>query len=351
MVFFNQAKRFLGIDVGTFSTKIVELSYSKKGTVVLKNYAEKIHEIDISNIYKSSRKRTLPLPHKEIADNIKILLNEMGSKKDEVAFSIPDFMTFFTVFKTPTVPKEEMESIVQFEARQHIPLPLSEVSLDWSIINKNKEKLKTTILLVAVPNNVIAEYQKIADLAKIKITSIEAEVFSLTRAVIKGENLNKIIQLIDVGIQSTTITIVDKGIIKTTYSIDFSEMETLKGLVDKLNISYNQAEDIKNKTGFNEQLGEGKVLCQQADILINEIKKINSDILKTKNKELDKIILSGGLSLSPGFKDYVILKTGKQTEIGNPFSDFSYPAEIKNILEKIGPRYAIATGLALRDRK
>jgi type IV pilus assembly protein PilM len=350
MPFFNKTKNFLGIDVGTFSIKVVELSYSKKGKVVLENYGEVANDPKVEDIFHDPRKKSFSLSHQLIADNIKKVLSEAGIKKREAVFSIPDFMTFFTVFKTPPMPQEEIGTTIQFEARQHIPLPLKDVTLDWSIIEKNDGNVGPKILLVAVPNKVIEEYQKIAQLAGVSLLSIEAEVFSLARTIFAKEELNKIIQLVDVGVQSTTISIVHNSMVKATHSVDFSEMDLIKELAVKMNLSYNEANEIKRTSGFNENSEQGKVLCKKLDSLINEINQIADNLFRTDKKEVNKIIVSGGTSLSPGLKDYIQLKTKKETQIINPFVDFSYPPALKEILEEIGPRYAIATGLALRDR-
>ncbi len=351
--FLNKTKRLLGIDIGTFSTKMVELSYSQKEGVFLENYGEKFNEFKEEDVYRTPRKKVFPLSHQKIAENIRKILDEAEVKRDEAVFSIPDFMTFFTVFRIPSMPKEEMASAIQFEARQHIPLPLKEVALDWSVIeeSQNEKKMGPKILLVAVPSKVISEYQKVAELAKVKLLSIEAEVFSLARSSVPKEDINKTVQLIDLGVQSTTISIVKDGIVKTTYSVEFSEIEILGGLVEKLDIGYDEADRIMNETGLNENSNEGKILCDQFDFLIDEIRQTADNFLRIEGGKVDKIILAGGISLSPGLKNYLEMKAKKEFQIANPFLKFSYPPILKEVLEKIGPRYAIATGLALRDRE
>lgn len=350
--FFKKTKNLLGIDVGTFSTKIVELSYTKKGKVTLENYGEKMNEAK-DEFYQGKRKKPFLLPHQDIADNVRSILMESGIKKRDAIFSIPDFMTFFTVFRIPPMPKEEIASVVQFEAKQHIPLPMSEITLDWSIIEAgSKEKNKgPKILLVVVPNKVISEYQKVAALAGVNLLSIEAEVFSLARAAIVGEDLTQTVQLIDMGIQSTTISVVRDGLIKATYSIDFSKGEIVKNIADKLSMSYNEADRMIRKVGFVESSNDGKVLCAFLDILIDEIKQISDSFFKNEQKEIKKIILAGGPSSSIGLKDYLKRKTKKEIQIVNPFSSFSYPPVLEEALKKMGPRYAIATGLALKDKE
>jgi type IV pilus assembly protein PilM len=350
MPLFNKTKNFLGIDVGTFSIKVVELSYSKKGKVVLENYGEIVNDPKIEDVFYNPRKKSFSLSHQIIANNIKKVLDETGIKKREAFFSIPDFMTFFTVFKTPPMPQEEIGTTIKFEARQHIPLPLKDVTLDWSIIEKSDGSIGPKILLVAVPNKVIEEYQEIAQLAGVSLLSIEAEVFSLARTIFAKEEPSKTIQLVDVGVQSTTISIINNSMVKATHSVDFSEMDLVKELAVKMNLSYNEASEIKRTSGFNENSEQGKILSKKLDSLVNEINQIADNLFRTEKKEVNKIIVSGGTSLNPGFKDYIQLKTKKETQIINPFLGFSYAPALEKTLAEMGPRYAIATGLALRDR-
>jgi len=223
--FFKKRKSILGIDAGTFSTKIVHLSYFQKGKANLENYGEKFNEIKREELYKSIRKKISPLSLEEAAEDIKNILIKAKIKEKKAVFSIPDFMTFFTTFKIPFMPKEEMDSTVRFEAKQHIPIPLKEVFLDWSIAEEADKELRKgpKIILVAVPNKIIDEYQKIAKLAGVDLLSIEAEIFSLVRTLANDKDKNKTIQLIDVGVQSTTISIVEGGLIKSAFSINFSD--------------------------------------------------------------------------------------------------------------------------------
>ncbi len=350
--FFKTVKRSVGIDIGTFSIKIVELSYSRN-KVTLENYGEKVSQISDQELYKSLRRKAFFASDQEIATIIKNILREAKINTKEAFLSIPDFMSFFTVFSTPPIPREEVSSVVQFEARQHIPLPLQEMTIDWSIIDEKlspgqeKEKKGLRVLLVAVPNKAMERYEKIANLAGIKIAGLEAEVFSLLRVAIKGNDLKKVIQLIDVGIQSTTITVIRNGIIISTYSIDFSISEIIKHLADTLGMSYNEAGMALKNQGLKEDTVD-KVMKPKIDSLISESIRVANEFSRNEKKDVEKIILSGGSSLMPNFKEYFSNFTGKETQVIETFSEISYPPALKDTIEEISPRYAIATGLALR---
>lgn len=343
-------KRFLGIDIGTTSIKIVELSGLRE-RIKLENYGEIGAQMFYRKPFRTFEKSTLLLSNQDIAKAIGAIFKEAKIENREAVFSIPDFSTFFTFLELPPMTQEEISSAVQFKARQHIPLPLSEVVLDWSIIEEgevsNREKAGLKVLLVAVPHEVINQYQEIARLSQIRLLALEAEVFGLLRSLIKDKKGT--ITLVDIGAQSTTISIVENGVLKITYSFDVSGNELTRLLSKSLNISYNKAEDLKKRHGIGfSEMKIGRVLSPLIDLMLSEIEKISQNFYKAEGKEIEKVILAGGSALLPGLKEYSSKRLKKTVEIANPFTEIFYSPVLEQTLREIGPSYAIAVGMALR---
>ena len=124
----------VGVDIGTFSIKLVELSMLG-GRVKLENYGE----VSLESIYETSiralEKGGFIPSSSEIGEILLSLLQEARIQTKTSAFTIPDFSTFFTHFELPPMTKKEIPLAIQFVAPRHIPLPLSEVILDWQIIS------------------------------------------------------------------------------------------------------------------------------------------------------------------------------------------------------------------------
>lgn len=352
-------KSFLGIDIGTFSIKIVELS--KKGERrTLENYGE-VSTKDIGGkpfrTGISQGSNSFSLSTDEISEGIKAILKEAKISSRYVTFSIPDFSSFFTTFEIPPMTKEELPQAVDFEARQHIPLPLSEVVLDWSVIDGRTEKSQNNnfkIILVAVPKEVIAQYQEISKICNLNLLAMEAEVFGLVRSLIKDDK--KVIILVDVGAQSTTVNIVEGKILKSSHSFDISGNDFTKTISQELNVDFWQAEELKKKHGIASQkeLEPGQkpiseILIPKANLILAEIEKISQNFYQRERKEPENIILSGSTALLPGLKEYFFSQLKKQVILGDPFSGIFYPQILAPTLKEIGPSYAIAMGMALRQ--
>jgi type IV pilus assembly protein PilM len=209
-------------------------------------------------------------------------------------------------------------------------------------------------LVVAVLNDVIAQYQKIAGLSGLKVKILEPETFALARSSVKKEDAKKTIGLLDIGARSTTCNILGQGALKISYSFNMGSNELTQILAKSLNIEYNKAETVKRKKGLileGDNVG-GKnvkeILLPIVDSIISEIKKTFRDFYTNEGKEIEKIILGGGMALMPGLKDYLAGELQKEVEIANPFWNVAYPPLLEEILKKKGPSYAIAVGLALK---
>jgi len=356
------SKKFLGIDIGTASIKLVELS-GRGEKKKLENYGEIKAEAVYEKPFRTFEKNTLLLSSQEIARAIKGILEEAKIKTRNCVFSIPDFSTFFTNLELPPMTKEEIPQAVVYEARQHVPLPLGEVTLDWEVIDdrvSDPEKSRLKILLVAVPNEEINQYQEIARLSNLQILALEAEVFGLVRSLIPVDE-KKIVSIVDIGARTTTCSIIDKRVLKVSHSFDFSGDDLTERVAKSLSIDYKTAQSLREKYGLQDlplpSTNSGislsaksmkEILVPLIDIILMEVEKISRNFYQTEGKEVQKFILAGGVSFLPGLREYFESEIKRETEIANPFSNIFYPAILEETLKKIGPSYAVAVGTALR---
>jgi len=354
---------YLGVDIGTSSIKIVELA--KTGMrVELKNYGETSVLSLYEKQFRTFEKSTLLLSSRDIARAIRAILEEAKIQTKFANFSIPDFSSFFTTFEIPAMSEKELPQAIRYEAPQHIPLPLGEVTIDWQIIRnqvarKKGERLK--ILLVAVTNEIIGQYRDIAQMSGLQLENIEAEVFCLARALaVKGEKGT--VGLVDIGAQSTSCSIINNGILKSSHSFDTAGNVLTQMLSQGLQVDYQKAEKLKRKYGLissfagddvssrNEESKEvAKTLIPSIDLILTEIERTFQEYSREENKEIDKVILAGGTALLPGLKEHITSFFNKKTEIINPFSEIFYHPTLEESLKEMGPSYAIAVGIALRS--
>jgi len=349
-------KGFLGVDIGTFSIKIVEVSQAGKRRK-LENYGEIQAGVLYEKSFRTFEKSTLTISHQDVIRSISAVLKEAGMKSSKAYFSIPDFSSFFTTLTLPAMTEEELPQAINYEANQHIPIPLEEVTLDWQIIEKGenlpKQQTSFKILLVAVPNEIIQQYQDIAAGAKLELLSLEAEVFGLARALVGEREKKEIIALVDVGARSTTVSVIDQGVLKISHSFDTSGNDLTNIIAKGLGLDYFQAEAMKRKHGLlSSEIKIKESLLPLIDLILNEIKKISLSFIQSegpgRQKEIQRIILAGGTALMPGLAEYFSKELNKPVLVADPFTYIYYPPILENDLKAMGPSYSIALGAALR---
>jgi len=343
-------KKFLGIDIGISAVKVVEISKWGGGRT-LENYGLIQTKSLFKEKFRTFEKTTLLVSPTYVSRAIKAVIREAKIKTKAAIFSIPDFSTFFVTFELPPMEENEIPKAIRYTAPQYLPLPIGEVTLDWRLIEgrviaSGQKGTKLKVLVVAIPNDIISQYQMLAKMANLQLYALESEVFGLVRSSVKEKE--KMVCLIDLGAHSSTVNIVDKGILKKSYSLKFSSNSLTYAISKSLDMEYSMAKNLKEKYGLlssKENIAE--VLYPFLDLFLREVRNIFHQISESEEKEVEKIFLVGGGAKLPGLKAYFSEVLKKEIEISNPFADFLYPPVLGETLKELGPIFGAAVGMAL----
>ncbi len=348
-------KKFLGIDVGTASVRIVELEKSGQ-KIGLSNYGGVDLDLVETDVPKLTGKAMAAFSVDEIAEIIQALMSQAKIKTRQCAFSIPDFSTFFTNFSLPPMTKKELPEAVLFEARQHIPLPIENVTVDWQLVGggfNTPQKIEVTV--AAVPNEIVARYKEIAQKAKLEMLLLEAEMFGLAQALVPADETRPVC-LIDIGAQSTVCSLIENRILRYSHSFDRGSVYLANELISRLPLEPETTEDIKQNYGLKfvsymdpeirEKIKEmlGELLAP----IFREVEMMFAEYRRIGTSEVAKIIFSGGAFAIAEIKDQFSNHFKTDVEIADPFKGIDYPAQIAAELKSIGPTYAVAVGMARR---
>ena len=248
--------------------------------------------------------------------------------------------------------QKEIEAAIPFEARKYIPLPISEVVLDWSVVSPPNNKNGKQVLLIAVPKKIINNYNEIVKLAGLNLIGIEGETFSLTRSLIGNDK--SVIILIDNGARSINISIIDDGYIRVTNNLEMGGRKITKAIAQQMNLDFEKAEYFKKKLSSEESIDQINnqlkgIVQSSIGMIVIEIKKIIDNYQNKYNRKIEKSILVGSGVYLSGFTDSLINKLSLDASIGNPFARIIYPDILKSTLKDLGPSLAVTIGLAMRE--
>lgn len=345
--FLSRPAGAVGIDIGTYSTKVVELKY-KEGRAHLAAYGEFPSVEYLKSGGHSSG--LLRYPDNELADLIRTSLKDAGVTSDTAVFSLPASASFVMMITLPSMSRKETEQALPYEARKYIPIPITEVVLDWEIFEKQGEEKEINALLVAVPRELTEKLSRVAGLAGIKATALEVETFSEVRSLIDEDPLPTII--INIGHQSSTVAIADEKTLRYSGHFAHGSLELTRALEGGLGISKERAEAMKRELGFSEKAEEREIVSVMTpimEILFLEIERSLSLYNRRSRRKVQKVILTGAGAQMKGIIDYASTHLQMEVRKGNPFAKISTPPALEPAIREIGPSFSVAVGLALRD--
>jgi type IV pilus assembly protein PilM len=348
----------VGIDISSSSIKVVQLKKSH-GKAVLETYGE----LALGPYAGLETSMATNLPPEKIAEALIDVLRESKTTTKNCGVSMPLGSSFVTLIQMPDLPPSELNTMIPIEVRKYIPVNISEVALDWWVIPKEENRFaeydqaleakekggKVDVLVVAIHNEIIGRYQEIVKAANVNSTFFEVEIFSTIRAVLLGE-ISPVI-LLDFGSAITKLYVVEHRIIRSSHVINRGSQNITMALSRSLNISTKKAEELKRSFGdstvpVDRNVSEtislvlGDIFAEANRVLLNYQKKYN--------KNIDKVVLTGGGVLLNGLLD--VARTAFETEVvlADPFAKVEAPAFLEKILKKAGPEFAVALGIALR---
>ena len=345
---------FLGVDVGTSSIKVVELSL-REGKPVLKNYgsvsleAEKNPGIG-TNISLEEKKR----------DHLHALLRRLKPHAKDAYVSLPGANGLVALLEFPPLKDKELKQAIQFEAKKYVPAEMEDVVLSWDILARPRKKFSfskkekkdeekeevTKVLLVAALKKDVLRLERLFQGTGISIKSIELETFSLVRSLVhekKGAFL-----VVDIGFKITNFVLVENGIIRVNRSIDAGGGDITRSIAESMNISFSRAETFKKEGNDLFHQKEMSLILPSVSTILNETNRIMRMYKERTKEDIHHIILSGGSGALAGLDTYIQEKTHIPTEQGNPWKNILFPKKLKPFLEDMKGSYAVAVGLALR---
>lgn len=343
---------YLGVDIGTTSIKIVEVS-RRGGKPSLTNYGvlESYGHLERPN--NAIQTSTLKMLDNETVELLKLLMRQLKIRSKNAVASLPAFSAFVTLLEFPAMPDTEMAKAMQFQARQYIPLPISEVALDWIKVGErqdDKGTLKQQVLLISVPNDQITKYKNIFSAAGLNLAALEIESLSLARILIAGDPTPTVVA--DIGARSTNIAVMDQGNLKMNVQTDFAGGALTQAVASGLNISNRRAEELKKRQGLLGRGGESELstlMLPFVDAILNEVRRAKSTYEREYGGTIARIMLTGGGANLLGLEKYAEGQLGVPVVKGAPFAKIGYPASLEPIIPEVGPVFSVALGLGVRQ--
>jgi len=357
--FKKKEESVLGVDIGSSSLKVVQLR-KERGQAVLETYGE----LALGPYGGSEVGQATNLSAEQITETLKDLLREAKVTTKNCGVSIPFARSLLTLVSLPyRKDPAEQKTVIELEARKYIPVPISEVQLDWFIVPRpepsqfageeedpahatsSEQGEKIDVLLVAVHNDELALLQGVAVGAGLSASFYEIEIFSTIRAVV--EDPVRPVMVIDVGAASTKTYVVEHGVVALSHAIGVGSQDITRAISISSNVSIVQAEALKKKQGLADGAAFGSPELVFSRIF-SEVRRVLIQYETAHKKSITSIVFTGGGGVTKELGAYAKEVFSIDVRVADPFAKTGAPAFMRPVLEEIGPEFAVAVGLALR---
>ena len=374
--FLNQAKQMfekavlqkhdesiLGVDIGSSAIKVVQLK-NDQGVATLETYGE----IALGPYAESDVGQATNLPSKKLAEALRTLLKEASVTTQTCGVAVPFASSLVKLIEVPPLDVQKLATVIPIEARKYIPVPISEVQLDYFVVPETEQKLflgakdieglesqeiKTRlVLIVAMHNETLRKYTDTIKLAGLNPSFYEIEVFSNIRSTV-AHSLAPV-AIIDLGAATSKLYLVELGIILASHVIPTGSQDITRSLSKSSHISIAKAEEIKRQAGIlvgvtnNDAARISHTATLTMEQIFAEARRVLLGFQKKYNKVITKVVLTGGGATLKGLPEFARQQLELEIELAQPFSHVQAPAFLEETLKDAGPDFAVAVGVALR---
>lgn len=315
-------KKSVGIDIADHRILVTRLKKSGGSFVI--DYFSNIPLV--SGVVENGRIKNKIALTEAIKVAMKNVKAETACEK-RIVFGIPKNQAYVHIFSDNSNEnnKDEIEQIIKKDVEGSIPLEAEDIYYSYKLLHK--ENNVRTFLVVAVSKEVIFEWQDFFTSVGVDVQVYDLSSLATYRNLYKNAP-KKPICMLDIGGDSTSISIFDNRGLRYSHAVRFAGIEFSEQIAETLNISFEEAEKLKIKFGMPKTGKLFPIMKKNLEPIIKTTQEI-FDYVKKTGDIVEKIILVGASSSMKGLPEYLQTVFGIPVELGQPIiagkkSDYGY---------------------------
>jgi type IV pilus assembly protein PilM len=291
---------------------------------------------------------------------LKNVMRALGTKTKQVTLALSDSETVFRHVEAPLMPVADLRRMLKFNSKSYLQQELNDFVFDCHYVLPSAQAAKA-----ADGTKFVASAQK----HKVAVGGVRRQLIEDVQAAFKAAGLvpdmvvpgvigpvnafemaepesfaKEVVALVELGFKNTTITILNSGEIMLNRVVAIGGDRLTSGLAESLNISYQEAENIK--------VGMANEVAQNLEPLIHPLgRELRASIDYFENhhdKAISKVFLSGGSACGELIVQALQTELMVTCQVWSPtkFMQLMVPPEKANEIEQMGPKLTVAVGAA-----
>lgn len=359
---FNRENTWLGLDIGTHTTKIVQIS--REGHLI------RVDQMLAVPTPAAALQEGSPVRPELISDVLHALTEKYGLSTKSVVGVLPEKHVITRQIKMPVMPEAEIAAALQWEVEKYIPVPGEDLVMDFLYLGDvdGESGKDADVLLVAAPKKLVYPYCDLMVEGGFQPKAMDTIPFALWRLLhnkAKGlDNTEPVFACLDMGAGGTNVITFRAKVPVFSRSIPIGGSLLTQNIAQALGITPAEAEKLKIAQAelLATAAGADNVKVQLDSAvrlvfteLVREVRRcLEFCKLKWKDEDIKCLYLTGGSAQLSGLREFMSEQLEIPVEICDPMQCLADIMDtntntFKPDQPKVSPIFSVAMGLALRE--
>lgn len=345
----RKPEEILGIDISASAVKLVGLGGTAEKPIL--EYCVKDSLPDGVIVEGAIEKPD------ELAAILRRLVKQSGARTKNVAVALP---ASAVITKKITIAADlrdlDMEYQVESEARQYIPFPIEDVSLDFFELGPSAVVPGSVeVLIAAARRERVEALQDMLEVAGLKPVVVDVSSYATCMALGRVIDLQAkttpgtLSVLFKLGSSAITMQVLRGQDLVYEREQSSGGAQLTQKIASYYGLSLAEAEARKCKGSLAHDY-EGRLLIPYVDSLVQELgRALQFFFNSTQYNKVNQVFLAGGGALLPGLALSVASQIQVPCTLVNPFEGMAVGPQLdRKRIQQEAPAYLVACGLALR---
>lgn len=344
---FYHKRPVFGLDIGSQTVKVMQLQKRSKRAEV-----KAFGSIQTKEVFMKAGVITDVTKAATAIDDL--LANGLSGSlaTNRVVMSVSVSRVFTRVLTLPVMSKKELDSAMQLEVEQSVPVSSKELYYDYETTDIGDPE-NMLVRIVAVPRKIIDSYTAVCDLLGLDLALIQTNIRADAQLCMNYDDLvdNNPYFIVDVGGDSIDIGLLD-ATLRLTGTVDEGGNSLTKSIAKQLGMTHTKAHALKVAKGLGPGTNQAKILeavnpiLQKVSVEIKRMTRFYQERIK-EDTQISQIIIVGGGANMPGLGDYLTNATRIPTKVSSPWGSRITFGRLEPPEHTDLPRFLTSAGLAL----
>ncbi len=338
----GKAEETIGVDLGDSAVKLVQVKKSGNTWAVL--------DMDMEPV---RRKEQRPVPA-DLARALETLVRRKRLRKKRVSVSLDPSTCAIRELMVPVVPDEELDQIISWETGKQIEFDEETHNIDYIIHNREEAQSggKYRVMAVVSKKSDLSRTVAMVESAGLRVGRLGLPADAVRTVMAANPDVEPHVgtAAIDLGLSSTSLTIMKEGQLRFSRQLSFSLNEVIRAVAEQTGTDEDHAVQLLQGLSFVEDDPEtdtDKTRIMVRPVMERLIAEINRSFTfyasVSRGDTVDRAFITGGFAHTPGIESFFLEQLGVVTHVLEPFKGMKLqksPGERAN-------RYTVALGLGM----